>query len=935
MKKKAIKVATASAIAASAFVASAPAQADAASNVAVEVSKAVTQMKKAYHTYSDVTATGEFQDLAVVYKEYNAAKAAYKNAKALVAKAGGTMKEAYNAQLDVTYNDYIAKRVVTYIDAYNYAVKLDEKREALEAAVAAKEWDAAEELYHEISYELKTRTVILDRVYGKSTRELLRGEFKADAEAARDSIAVEVTVKMALEVAADELAEKDLTAAKAALDKAAEWTGKLDKDTDFGKVLLAKNAELAAQYEALLTPAVESVSAINAKQVVVTFNKAVDKSTVLDANNVVQNMTFTMVNGTTANPGALTGKLSEDGKTLTITAASIFDGEYAFKLTDSVKSKAGEKLVEYTSIVKVDDTVAPKLVSASASAKTSTNSIALVFDEPVTANGAIVYVNGVAAIVSNDATNPNRLNVTASQQLAAGSTATVRLTNVKDYNNNFTTPNPFETTVSVVADTVAPTITAVNVIGENKVELTYDKNMSVSSFTGKARLVHANGTVTALTASAGTAPNKVVLTGALTYTSSYNAILFVDADVKDTAGNTAPAYTANVTFNKDVTAPALASTEFKSGKIVATFTEDIAAGTNTTVTAINQATGVATPITLNFTTGGNAVIEDNKLTITQALTDGTYDLRLPAGTVVDTAGTPNANAIATQTFVVKNSVAADTTRPTVTNITNVPVTTGTAPGVEQTATFTVADADSGVNLATVRDINNYTWDGKALPTGSYVTTAITGTADRATSVAVTVHVPSAGFSASKSAAFTVNGLKDNAGNFIAAVGTGTVGFADGVKPEFNSATIAATGTSLVLGFSEAVTNVGNTDFVITLNGTALKATNFTTLTASNTEVNKYVTTVNAAWENDVTIDGATKDVLYIDTDATTAGYNAGDLVLQVSDAATVDADVATVAVDLSSSLVTGLKVKLVEVASSEVKDVQGNTAVFNKEITVK
>ncbi|GAE48303.1 S-layer protein precursor [Mesobacillus boroniphilus JCM 21738] len=222
MKKKAFKVATASAIAASAFVAAAPAQTDAASNVAVEVSKAVTQMKKAYHTYSDITASGEFQDLTVVYKEYNAAKVAYNNAKALVKQAGGSMQAAYEAQLDVTYNDYIAKRVITYIDAYNYAVTLDAKRESLEAALTAKNWDAAEKLYHEISYELKTRTVILDRVYGKTTRELLRGEFKADAQDARDSIAVEVTVKMALDVAAKELAEKDLSAAKAALDKAAE-----------------------------------------------------------------------------------------------------------------------------------------------------------------------------------------------------------------------------------------------------------------------------------------------------------------------------------------------------------------------------------------------------------------------------------------------------------------------------------------------------------------------------------------------------------------------------------------------------------------------------------------------------------------------------------------------------------------------------------------
>lgn len=270
-KKKAIKLAAASAVAASAFVAAAPAQTDAASNVAVEVSKAVTQMKKAYHTYSDVTANGEFAPIADVYKEYNAAKKAYANAKALVNKAGGADKDKHLAALEDTYADFIAKRVITYIDAYNYATTLQDKQFALEDALKEKDWDAAEEQYHAISYELNTRTVILDRVYGKTTRELLRGSFKADAQAARDSIINEVSVKMYYDQIDALLEEGNLEEAEAKMKKIAEFVEKLDADTDFGAALLERVEDAKEKYNELAVPKVESVSAISATQAVVTF----------------------------------------------------------------------------------------------------------------------------------------------------------------------------------------------------------------------------------------------------------------------------------------------------------------------------------------------------------------------------------------------------------------------------------------------------------------------------------------------------------------------------------------------------------------------------------------------------------------------------------------------------------------------------------------
>ncbi|MBE1556436.1 S-layer homology domain-containing protein [Sporosarcina limicola] len=686
---------------------------------------------------------------------------------------------------------------------------------------------------------------------------------------------------------------------------------------------------------------VTEVKAINAKQVEVKFATPIVKTTVLNASNEVQNMTFTMVTSATVNPGQLKGSLSEDGKTLTITANGVFDGEYAFKSTAEIKSVTGEKFEEYTAIVKANDKVAPKFVSGSAAAKTYTNSFALLFDEPVNAAGVIAYVNDVAATVSNNSTNPNRLDVTANTQVIAGTTATIKLTNVKDYNNNFTSPNPVETTLTITADTVAPTVLNVKVIGENRVEMTYDKNMNIASFTGKARIVQANGTVTHLTASAGTNEKTVVLTGAgLFFNDTYNAILFVDADVKDTVGNSAALYSSSVTLYKDTIAPALTTVEFKDGKIVANFTEDIATAGNNAITVIDQTTGVATSVYLNYYSAQNAVIANNTLTIAHALPNGTYQLRLPANTVVDKAGTPNPNAIATQTFIVQNVISSDTTRPVVSAVTNYPVANGR---VEQTAIYTVTDADSGVNLAAVQDINNYTWDGKALPLGSYVTTVITGSADKATSVAVTVHVPSASVPTTKTATFTVNNLRDNAGNTIASAGAGEVTFVSNYQnynqPEFNYAKIDYDNTSLILGFSEAIHSLDASDFEITLNGHLLKTSSIAAIyrsnTNSNTNSNTFVTSINASVGNDVWIDGRTRDVIYLDTNGNSR-YDTGDLLLEVVDSSTYRYDATnSVLVNLNANYVTSLRVKLVQDNHSPVQGLQGNYALFNREIIVR
>ncbi|MGG3906348.1 hypothetical protein [Geobacillus stearothermophilus] len=282
-KKKAVKLATASAVAASAFVAANPHTSQAATDVATVVSQAKAKMKEAYYTYSHkVTETGQFPDIKDVHAAYNKAKQEYANAVAVVNKAGGAKKDAYLADLQATYETYVFKanpksgeaRVATYIDAYNYATKLDKMRQELKAAVDAKDLKKAEELYHKISYELKTRTVILDRVYGQTTRELLRSQFKDEAQKLRDSLIYDITVAMKAREAQDAVKAGNLDKAKAALDQVNQYVSKVN---DAFKAELQKAAQDAkAAYEAALTPKVESVSAINVNKIKVTFSKAVD-----------------------------------------------------------------------------------------------------------------------------------------------------------------------------------------------------------------------------------------------------------------------------------------------------------------------------------------------------------------------------------------------------------------------------------------------------------------------------------------------------------------------------------------------------------------------------------------------------------------------------------------------------------------------------------
>ncbi|EWG11455.1 transglycosylase SLT domain-containing protein [Cytobacillus firmus] len=140
------------------------------------------------------------------YAEYNAAKKAYSEAIKLVNTLSSSKKQAYLAKLDESQLQI--KRAVYYIDAISAGKKIEAKKQflqsQLEQGILSSETVKA---YHELSYEIKKQAALLDPVYGRTTREAIRANFKESAEALRDELSYSVTVKMALDQVSASLAK--------------------------------------------------------------------------------------------------------------------------------------------------------------------------------------------------------------------------------------------------------------------------------------------------------------------------------------------------------------------------------------------------------------------------------------------------------------------------------------------------------------------------------------------------------------------------------------------------------------------------------------------------------------------------------------------------------------------------------------------------------
>jgi hypothetical protein len=713
--------------------------------------------------------------------------------------------------------------------------------------------------------------------------------------------------------------------------------------------------------EAAKAPKVESVSAINAKQIQVTFNQPVEKTTAENLNNyLIQTNTDASAVPLTTKDASAVAELSADGKTVTITTSNAINTVFGisagtpFKfIVQNLKSASGKDIDKYTTTLVSDDTVAPTLVNVTATAKSTTTKVTLVFSEPVQTAGAIAYVGGEAATVQAGS-KPNEIVLTTAQALNANQTYDLTLLNFKDFAGNFLQQNPTNTKFTVASDTNAPVVQDVKVVRDNLIEVTFDKAMDVATFAANTRVLDLNGIARdggiVATAKPGTDGKtiRLALQGTVPFNDNgtFVGTLVLGDGIKDVNGNAKASTSHSVTITKDTVRPTITGTTYvapggqyagstyANGAIVVKFSEEVASATSTDIKLITS-TGVDTSTSLNI---AGRVVNPNDATeviipLTGGLTSGNYTLRIGNDVVKDLSTQANKNLAATTT--VKVDPSSDKTKPVV-NGTLVAVNPATSQTTGTSIVVQMTD-DIGLDLATVQDVNNYLLNGKPLPSGSYITIQHnSGSSDTAAKdINVTINIPAMSITKDGSYTLNINNIKDKAGN-TADPKVATVTLADDVSPELKTATISSNGL-LVLGFTEDVNSVATgtpNDFQFTINGTDVPVADNTNILAftngSGTDTGKYVVTFTATVDAGADSNPATTadNRLFLDVDGSGA-YNTGDILLQTG----TTQSVGTHTLDLN--ILSSLKVKVVD--NTTVKDVSGlaNPIKVGTTITVK
>ncbi|WP_064091892.1 Ig-like domain-containing protein [Rossellomorea aquimaris] len=850
-KKKAIKVIAGSTIAASALVATAPAQADAASNLQSVVDSAKMDMKAAYYAYSTPPQTeGKLVAESVIHAHYNKAKKSYAEAKASVLASNATNKDALLADLDSVYNTYISKRVIPYIDAYTYAtVRLQPKLVKLEEAREAGNWDELEKYYHEVSYELSAATAILYKFYGEAPRELMLEQYKEVADSARDALMIPVTIKMAYDKAEMYIAAGNLDAAKAQIDKAEPFLSDLDSSDEytgeFAAGLKTMVVDVKADYEAAMTPMVTGVSAINARELVVSFNKAVDKT---DAENLAH---YALVGETFTG----TPVVSADGKTVTLRTSDELKVTNAKLTVASIKTKADAtvKTVEYNTLFTFADTKAPSVASVDAKGTTAV----IKFAEPVQTAGT-VSLNGSELTVTSDYTlsaDGKTLTVTG---LTAEKSYKVDIVGAKDFANNIANPIGLNFTVAKAeVDSSKPTVsTSVNgtVITLDFSEELMKQDLNAVFGTDEYAKVTVGTTAFYLTDTEIKDTNdKTKFT--LDAASALGGANFINTTVKvesfkDSANNAGDAFTFSTTLAKDTTKPSFASSSAKLlvaddkaatsdvDAIYLTFNEPVKVASGTLTKKVqNGIAYTSSTTTVSDTSGtgvdvdGNGKIEGAELNTVKLSVDldanSTYTFELANGLVTDLAGNAMTGAL---TF----NVSSGTFTPAPGTVTD---------SVEFASTPVVVSSDNNiftleyaVNVtSSATNAANYTLGGQALPSGTQLQ-FVDGTKK------VRFTLPQGSITANGSYVFEAKNVVDTAGNTLKdGKQTTLVSLKESVAPMATKVSVMDSKTFTV-DFSETVKDAVNGS----INGLTVKiaGSTVTPATASVSGGKLTVTTTN-------------------------------------------------------------------------------------------
>ncbi|GAA0744990.1 cell wall-binding repeat-containing protein [Clostridium oceanicum] len=232
--------------------------------------------------------------------------------------------------------------------------------------------------------------------------------------------------------------------------------------------------------------AVQSIEAVNAKEMNVTFNKAIDKSTVLNEKNEVQNIDLTLLGETKESQEGVKGRLSEDGKVLTLVAKDSFKaGKYLVEGKD-IEAKKVEKeektetIKPFNKIIEVKaDTVRPTIVGTE---KINAGKVKVKFSEPIKEVGTATfkYVDGteVKGITGTLSAGNSEVEYVLGNDVEAGKDIVATFNGQKDFADNLIAPTP--ATVKFrkgEKDGVAPKVADIKVLSSTKFEVKFSEEL--------------------------------------------------------------------------------------------------------------------------------------------------------------------------------------------------------------------------------------------------------------------------------------------------------------------------------------------------------------------------------------------------------------------------------------------------------------------------
>ena len=655
-------------------------------------------VSKGYEVPADAKTKQRFNDIPVNYKDQELVEYA-----ALVKDAG--VFQGSNGNLNATINitrGQMALVVVRALDALNdtdlvsFVAEQDFEREVIDLDAATKEQQAAIDV---LDYFDITKTPNYDPK-GATTR----GQFASFLYRAInvEIPSVELTVKNVKVVDAKTLnvTLSDDTTHVVTLEKELE----ANKETEVTFIIDEKEYTATVTY-VVEDPQVVSVTAINATQVQVTFNKAIDKDSVIEATGknagtlVDDVFSFRSLENPakTINADSSNGSLSEDGKTLTITAGSVFEGRYDVTI-DGVKDKDGKAVKKYE-VKNLDlgkDTTAPTITNIE---KVNASTVKVHFSEPLSDEGNWTFKNAKGedvAVTTNFTSGDSAVTLVIDADVAAGTEITASVIGAKDKAGNLLSPNPTSVTFTKGdKDGVKPEVSSVTVKGLNKFEIKFSEEvqgLAVGNIYIGGTALTSNDTIS----QDATDKTKYEVTLKKALKPGLHKIEVKDSSastsVTDLSGEKLKDFSQLVEFKADKVQPKFVSSEVivdsttKEEKLVLTFDKEVvqpAAFSDIVAIEVNkdlvttEGTLTAGQLTVNPNNKKQLVVVLNTVNFkpngsteaTSLAKDATYTVKFAKDFVSDTNTTPNKTEAFEVTFKRgEDGTPASTAKPSVSTV---------------------------------------------------------------------------------------------------------------------------------------------------------------------------------------------------------------------------------------------------------------------------